>query len=283
MLTLNDYGDDESQAFSFHFDAGEYSGSQFTAGFQICPNPVCMCEAISLDVSTGRSTSDATLPITLNITEHTTNHDQQAGEAGKLAAALVRHMNENDWHLLEDLYFATKTRLTETTAVEEIDAFFPPDVLEDQSAMVGLLEVLPYAELITIELDGVEYRLDELHCVNPQCNCQTAGIVFWPNDSSPAIPDNLPLVFVSYKTGRWSLSELGNYEESLVKRLADKAIKDGCCKTLQARHEKMRLLFKIYKKKHHLQNLHHNIMKTVGRNDPCPCGSGKKYKRCCLT
>jgi len=22
--------------------------------------------------------------------------------------------------------------------------------------------------------------------------------------------------------------------------------------------------------------------KKVGRNDPCPCGSGKKYKRCCL-
>jgi hypothetical protein len=23
-------------------------------------------------------------------------------------------------------------------------------------------------------------------------------------------------------------------------------------------------------------------MKKVGRNDPCPCGSGKKYKKCCL-
>jgi preprotein translocase subunit SecA len=21
--------------------------------------------------------------------------------------------------------------------------------------------------------------------------------------------------------------------------------------------------------------------RNVGRNDPCPCGSGKKYKRCC--
>jgi hypothetical protein len=21
--------------------------------------------------------------------------------------------------------------------------------------------------------------------------------------------------------------------------------------------------------------------RKVGRNDPCPCGSGKKYKRCC--
>jgi uncharacterized protein YecA (UPF0149 family) len=21
----------------------------------------------------------------------------------------------------------------------------------------------------------------------------------------------------------------------------------------------------------------------IGRNDPCPCGSGKKHKKCCLT
>ncbi len=30
---------------------------------------------------------------------------------------------------------------------------------------------------------------------------------------------------------------------------------------------------------------HHNMTvrnkKKVGRNDPCPCGSGKKYKDCC--
>jgi peptide deformylase len=25
-----------------------------------------------------------------------------------------------------------------------------------------------------------------------------------------------------------------------------------------------------------------NDMPKVGRNDPCPCGSGKKYKKCCL-
>ncbi|HEU4534723.1 MAG TPA: SEC-C metal-binding domain-containing protein [Polyangiaceae bacterium] len=23
-------------------------------------------------------------------------------------------------------------------------------------------------------------------------------------------------------------------------------------------------------------------MTKIGRNDPCPCGSGKKYKKCCL-
>jgi hypothetical protein len=25
-----------------------------------------------------------------------------------------------------------------------------------------------------------------------------------------------------------------------------------------------------------------NPASTAGRNDPCPCGSGKKYKRCCI-
>jgi hypothetical protein len=23
-------------------------------------------------------------------------------------------------------------------------------------------------------------------------------------------------------------------------------------------------------------------MNKIGRNDPCPCGSGRKYKKCCL-
>lgn len=25
------------------------------------------------------------------------------------------------------------------------------------------------------------------------------------------------------------------------------------------------------------------MIEKVGRNDPCPCGSGKKYKQCCLS
>jgi hypothetical protein len=25
-----------------------------------------------------------------------------------------------------------------------------------------------------------------------------------------------------------------------------------------------------------------NIMLKIGRNDPCHCGSGKKYKKCCM-
>ena len=27
---------------------------------------------------------------------------------------------------------------------------------------------------------------------------------------------------------------------------------------------------------------HREPLRKVGRNDPCPCGSGKKFKKCCL-
>ena len=28
--------------------------------------------------------------------------------------------------------------------------------------------------------------------------------------------------------------------------------------------------------------VHPQAIGRVGRNDPCPCGSGKKFKKCCL-
>jgi preprotein translocase subunit SecA len=34
---------------------------------------------------------------------------------------------------------------------------------------------------------------------------------------------------------------------------------------------------------HHGIAPHVRAARKVGRNDRCPCGSGKKYKKCCLT
>ena len=44
--------------------------------------------------------------------------------------------------------------------------------------------------------------------------------------------------------------------------------------TEEERHK----LYLVEKKSHTLRR----TTKKVGRNDPCPCGSGKKYKNCCM-
>lgn len=40
-------------------------------------------------------------------------------------------------------------------------------------------------------------------------------------------------------------------------------------------------LFKINKKRLIQATSNNNKIEKIGRNDPCPCGSGKKYKKCC--
>ncbi|MCD4714205.1 MAG: SEC-C domain-containing protein, partial [Clostridiales bacterium] len=35
-------------------------------------------------------------------------------------------------------------------------------------------------------------------------------------------------------------------------------------------------------KKNYVDTVTVRIENKIGRNDPCPCGSGKKYKKCCI-
>jgi len=39
--------------------------------------------------------------------------------------------------------------------------------------------------------------------------------------------------------------------------------------------------FKDRSKKNPGNNTNSTTSRKIGRNDPCPCGSGKKYKKCC--
>lgn len=40
--------------------------------------------------------------------------------------------------------------------------------------------------------------------------------------------------------------------------------------------------FNVHSKKNNAKKTDSYSSKKIGRNDPCPCGSGKKYKKCCL-
>ena len=55
---------------------------------------------------------------------------------------------------------------------------------------------------------------------------------------------------------------------------------------LKERYKRMKNLYKLMQEDLTKYNLStkttpSNSNNKVGRNDPCPCGSGKKYKKCC--
>lgn len=78
-------------------------------------------------------------------------------------------------------------------------------------------------------------------------------------ENPPALPDDIPhsLETTQRLVGKMKTANINNLDE--VVRAGDKIMKGTASKTGTFKRDG-------YK---------------IGRNDPCPCGSGKKYKKCC--
>ncbi|MEO9482480.1 MAG: zinc-dependent peptidase [Ekhidna sp.] len=52
---------------------------------------------------------------------------------------------------------------------------------------------------------------------------------------------------------------------------------------LKKKHPELyELLSEVFRQDLASRKIHSHTMKEIGRNSPCPCGSGKKFKRCCI-
>jgi preprotein translocase subunit SecA len=80
--------------------------------------------------------------------------------------------------------------------------------------------------------------------------------------------------FLSYLGARWQLDRAQTIHQSAPSELSATPAAGG----IRARQEAAIAASKGEKKPEPVRN----IGKKVGRNDPCPCGSGKKFKACCM-
>ena len=200
-----------------------------------------------------------------------------------LAKAIESEITEAEWTKLRNLYFAVKQDATEHADPDQIDADFPPEVLAGDGSMVGYYEVLPYAKPVEFTLGADTLLLDDQYCVIPTCSCREAALSFLPlrsstgTDCSPVGP-RLSLRY-DYDTGRIeSLSTadaLGFSGHDFIN--AFKSAQPDLNSLLAQRHGLLRRLFRSALNR---KTLRLSAPKP-GRNDPCPCGSGKKFKKCC--
>jgi uncharacterized protein YecA (UPF0149 family) len=89
-------------------------------------------------------------------------------------------------------------------------------------------------------------------------------------------------VGLNYRDKKWS--ELDATASSLplaaVRSAFEEQIPD-LYEKLSVRHAKIKAIYRHCKRRH-FNSKQPASKAQVGRNDPCPCGSGKKYKKCCL-
>lgn len=151
----------------------------------------------------------------------------------------------------------------------------------------------PYWTLSSKEHPGlpenINYMIFEFYCTNNACDCQSLVAEIMALDEENGIIMK-PLAQVRYD---WSSEETrcypsfakGSPETPLAICLLD-AYKnlihnDEYQKRIEDQYTRVKKLAldQGLKVTQHEKSL---PAKTIGRNDPCPCGSNKKYKKCCL-
>jgi hypothetical protein len=144
--------------------------------------------------------------------------------------------------------------------------------------LVGWHEVHPADRPDVYLDDDGAFLAEELFCVNPTCTCSEAVIAF-----APAAVGHAPDVGAI----RLRVPSLHVIQRDVTPEHA--ALLDRLWRAFSRRHRN--LPARLTQRTTHMLTLAskrrpHRTPTTrssarVGRNQPCPCGSGKKFKRCC--
>ena len=249
-----------------------------------CPNPACRCRTTIVTMCP-RSSTGAMRMVGVDLDAVAIDDlFRRRSSPDDLAFAewVITAMNAADYELLGKLHSVLKNRICEEAKPAEINAKFDFDAVEQSSELQAYNDVLPFGDTFRVDVGGVEYLVLDQYCVRPGCRCTDAHLNLFPITAGGGTVDSIGAVQVDYHAASWEPVD-GKFpcDSGDFQRIME-STNSGLYKTLRARHKKMHAIY-AHNRKREL-----SALKTVlgagpaGRNDPCPCGSGKKYKKCCM-
>lgn len=128
-----------------------------------------------------------------------------------------------------------------------------------------------------------KWFFDDQYCSNPKCLCYETVLTFFKIDDSKKTQEPEFAVRMNINNFKYDVefNKCGtNRVSEVVKFLHDS--KPEVFGILKRRYNEVKSASKeIIKKFGSNEKKEEPPNIKVGRNDPCPCGSGKKYKKCC--
>ncbi|MBN1904607.1 MAG: SEC-C domain-containing protein [Deltaproteobacteria bacterium] len=253
-----------------------------------CNNPVCTCGVITLDLVRIQDKDDTgkfePFRVDIDIYNRSIADDSKGKvrqEDLQFAMMFLDQLDDDDYQFLNDIYCDHKHKITEKSLPEEIEAHFEYDEVEDKNLMHVYNGVLPYGDTLTINLNGMRFILLDQYCMKPGCPCTETILDIFAVNESGEHEKALCAFSVQYKKRQWETIESFSPDMNLktIKTAVEQQMPD-IYERLNKRHLRLKSIYAHNKKRDYAPNQKLHIPK-VGRNDPCPCGSGKKYKKCC--
>jgi len=263
---------------------------KFNCSFWACDNPVCSCGSLTIEFSPAQNESFSdhqlsSFTIDMDIVERKLEFKDKGKVSKDILAfseLLLSQLGEDDFQLLNQRHFAYKNKITENASLENIDAYFEYHEVEHNGLMSAYNDVLPYGDQIQITINEQECFVLDQYCLLPKCSCSDVTLSLVAIDIAGKNGDELCSVEVNYRKKRWKTVEgvLLKVSTKAVKSAIEEQVPDFYKRVLK-RHVKLKGIYAHCKKKHFAPKTPIELLK-IGRNEPCPCGSGKKYKKCCI-
>jgi hypothetical protein len=252
-----------------------------------CDNPVCVCGTVYMSFSPLEHEDEDNLispyKVDIDVVQKKLAYKDKkkvSKENLKFAKSLLSSMDEADFQLLWRFYFNYKNEKTEKAPIDSIEAVFDYQQVENDGLMYAYKDVLPYGDHLFVSMKGKDCLIFDQYCLLPKCSCTDTTLTFFSEEGTDKKGKELFSVALNYKKKQWGAVE--GHAVSVDVESARSAIEEqipDIYKRLLKRHKKLKGIYAHCKKKHFSQQTQ---LPKVGRNDPCPCGSGKKYKKCCL-
>jgi hypothetical protein len=290
--------------------------SEHSVELSFCNDPSCACGVVYLRLTSLSGQGDACFleadPARREIKLR--GHDKNVDFAELFHAGL----SEDDWTWLWDSYIDYKELITPSAPVSDIHYKFDETEVEG-GGMIFHQEVLPFARPFKLTLGGARYMFVDMYCLSSKCGCHDTclGVTELRDANAPPVQivDFKRILTVDYLSRHWAEHTPDKsvpFGAAEIKKAAGEQIPD-IYEQLKARHERLRLIYdqnnapdrepdcdsvitrKLLRAKDEhtraVAELFGSLPAAAGRalptpmfvrpGDPCPCGSGKKYKKCC--
>ena len=221
---------------------------------------------------------------------------ENAPELLRLAEIIRAELTEADQQQLREWFLAVKLASIQTTPTSEIDITDLPDA--DDGRMIGFVDVFPCGLALNFTSNNEAWAVDEQYCAQPGCHCQETVLSFLKlMDASGrkiTVIQDTPSLRYNYRSeaakpvvrGPAGSPSLDGLLAALKRAHASMNPQLECrhliMQTLYARHYLARSRSRLQSLQSQSTHPRSPVSHTIGRNEPCPCGSGRKYKHCCL-
>jgi len=282
------------------FDQDRAASIGYEAVLWVCASPRCPCRSVLfscrplLSDSTPAPQSPAR-EFWLDVAKRTLQTRQELSsnhETLRFAEVVRTKLTDAAWGQLYQWFCAAKLEVIQTAKVEEIETNHLPNA--DDGQMIGFVDVFPLGLALYFPFGNEHWAVDEQYCVQSGCPCTETVLSFLQYEHSTGrnivhLP-NGPALRYNYRSHVASKVEPGPVGAPAARHLlgALKAAHPSLDQQLEFRHLRMQSLYArrslaeaIFQRPPRPSATVPVSDKKVGRNDPCPCGSGKKFKKCC--